>query len=102
MKRTETLQVHVKDLAIGGNNHVVIQSMCNIKTEKVNEVVAKLKSDDKLRAQFMKEPVKTLEQILGVDLPDDVIEKIVNAVKVNLTAEDIGDLVGAAMKIFKR
>ena len=70
--------------------------------EKVNEVVAKLKSDDKLRAQFMKEPVKTLEQILGVDLPDDVIEKIVNAVKANLTAEDIGDLVGTAMKIFKK
>ena len=45
---------------------------------------------------------KTLEQILGVDLPDDVIEKIVNAVKANLTAEDIGDLVGAAMKIFKK
>lgn len=70
--------------------------------EKVNEVVDKLKSDGKLRAQFMKEPVKTLEQILGVDLPDDVIEKIVNAVKANLTAEDIGDLVGAAMKIFKK
>lgn len=70
--------------------------------EKVNEVVDKLKSDDKLRAQFMKEPVKTLEQIFGVDLPDDVIEKIVNAVKANLTAEDIGDLVGAAMKIFKK
>ena len=70
--------------------------------EKVNEVVDKLKSDDKLRTQFMKEPVKTLEQILGVDLPDDVIEKIVNAVKANLTAEDIVDLVGAAMKIFKK
>ena len=70
--------------------------------EKVNEVVDKLKSDDKLRAQFGKEPVKTLEQILGVDLPDDVIEKIVTAVKANLTADDIGDLVGAAMKIFKK
>jgi hypothetical protein len=70
--------------------------------EKVNEVVDKLKSDDKLMEQFKKEPVKTLEQILGVDLPDDVIEKIVNAVKANLTAEDIGDLVGAAMKIFKK
>lgn len=70
--------------------------------EKVNEVVEKLKADDKLRAQFMKEPVKTLEQILGVDLPDDVIEKIVSAVKANLTASDVSSLVGAAMKIFKK
>ena len=44
--------------------------------EKVNEVVKKLQSDDKLMAQFKKEPVKALENILGVDLPDDVIEKI--------------------------
>ena len=70
--------------------------------EKANEVVAKLKSDDKLRAQFMKEPVKTLEQILGVDLPDDVIEKIVDAVKAKLTVDDIGQLMGAAMKLFKK
>lgn len=70
--------------------------------EKVNMVVDKLKSDDKLRAQFKDEPVKVLEQILGIDLPDDVIEKVVTAVKANLTADDIGDLMGAAMKLFKK
>ena len=70
--------------------------------EKVNEVVKKLQSDDKLMAQFKKEPVKALENILGVDLPDDVIEKIVDAVKAKLTADDIGELMGAAMKLFKK
>ena len=70
--------------------------------EKVNEVVDKLQSDDKLMAQFKKEPVKALENILGVDLPDDVIEKIVDAVKAKLTADDIGELMGAAMKLFKK
>ena len=70
--------------------------------EKVNEVVDKLKADDKLLEQFKKEPVKVLEKILGVDLPDDVIEKIVDAVKAKLTVDDIGDLMGAAMKLFKK
>ncbi|MBP1581659.1 MAG: hypothetical protein J6A26_04600 [Oscillospiraceae bacterium] len=70
--------------------------------EKVNEVVDKLQSDDKLMAQFKKEPVKALEKILGVDLPDDVIEKIIDAVKAKLTVDDIGDLLSAAKKIFSK
>ncbi len=74
--------------------------MEKIVLEKVNEVIEKLQSDEKLMEQFKKEPVKALEQILGVDLPDDVIEKIVDAVKAKLTAEDVGQLMGAAMKIF--
>jgi len=32
MKRTETRQVKVGNLEIGHNNHVIIQSMCNIET----------------------------------------------------------------------
>lgn len=65
-------------------------------------MVDKLQSDDKLMAQFKKEPVKALEKILGVDLPDDVIEKIIDAVKAKLTVDDIGDLLSAAKKIFSK
>ncbi len=68
--------------------------------EKVNEVIEKLQSDDQLMEQFKKEPVKALEQILGVDLPDDVIDKVIDAVKTKLTVDDVGQLMGAAMKIF--
>ncbi|WP_296241420.1 flavodoxin-dependent (E)-4-hydroxy-3-methylbut-2-enyl-diphosphate synthase [uncultured Faecalicoccus sp.] len=39
MKRTETRAVTIKNLTMGHNDHVYIQSMCNIKTEKVNEVI---------------------------------------------------------------
>jgi len=70
--------------------------------EKVNEVVDKLKADDNLQKEFMKEPVKTLEKILNVDLPDEVIEKIVDAVKAKLTVDDVAQLFGAAKKIFSK
>ena len=70
--------------------------------EKVNEVVDKLKADDNLQKEFMKEPVKTLEKILNVDLPDDVIEKIVDAVKAKLTVDDVAQLFGAAKKLFSK
>ena len=42
MKRTKTRKIRVGSITIGGDNHVVIQSMCNIKTEKVDEVVKQI------------------------------------------------------------
>ena len=39
MIREHTKQIKVGNIIIGGQNKVVIQSMCNIKTEKVDEVV---------------------------------------------------------------
>ena len=35
MLREKTRSVQVGHLTIGGNNHVVIQSMCNTKTKNV-------------------------------------------------------------------
>ncbi len=38
-KRTETRPIFVRDIQIGGQNKVVIQSMCNTKTKDVEETV---------------------------------------------------------------
>lgn len=62
--------------------------------EKIEAVVEKIKNDDALRAKFKTEPVKALEEVLGVDLPDDVIEKVIDGVKAKLAASDIADKVG--------
>ena len=42
MKRTETRSVRVGDLVIGGNNNVIIQSMCSHPTKNVEEVVKQI------------------------------------------------------------
>ncbi|MDY2574530.1 MAG: flavodoxin-dependent (E)-4-hydroxy-3-methylbut-2-enyl-diphosphate synthase [Bacilli bacterium] len=42
MIREHTKQIKVGNIIIGGQNKVVIQSMCNIKTEKVDEVVKQI------------------------------------------------------------
>ena len=39
MLREETRSVQVGNLTIGGNNHVVIQSMCNTKTKNVEATI---------------------------------------------------------------
>ena len=38
MNREQTRQVKIGNLTVGGQNKVVIQSMCNIKTENFEEV----------------------------------------------------------------
>ena len=39
MKRTETRKIMVGNVQIGGQNKVVIQSMCNTKTKNVEDTV---------------------------------------------------------------
>ena len=61
--------------------------------EKIEAVVAKLKGDSNLMEKFKSDPIKTLEGIIGVDLPDDMIKKVVDGVKAKLAAGDIADKV---------
>lgn len=42
MKRTETRSIQLGDVTIGGNNHVVIQSMCNTKTSDVEATIQQI------------------------------------------------------------
>lgn len=65
-------------------------------TEMINTVVAKLKADDELMAQFQKEPVKALEKLLGIDLPEEQVNAVVTGIKTKLKLDDIdlNDLAG--------
>ena len=67
---------------------------------KITELVEKIKNDKELQAQFMKDPVKAAEKLLGVELPDDMVEKIVDGVKAKLTADKLADGLGALKKLF--
>lgn len=62
--------------------------------EKLEEIVEKIKKDDKLLEKFQDEPVKTIEELIGIDLPDDQVEKLVDAVKAKITVDGIGSLLG--------
>lgn len=65
--------------------------------EKVEALTSKLKADPQLLAKFHKEPVATLEKLLGVDLPDDQAKKVVEGVKAKLKLDDIDDTLGGLL-----
>lgn len=54
MKRTETKQIKVGNIVLGGQNKVLIQSMCNIKTEKFEEVAKQINDCAELGADIMR------------------------------------------------
>ena len=68
--------------------------------ELIEKAVDKIKDDKALQAQFKKDPIKALEKLLGVDLPDDIMEKVVAGVKSKISIDDLGDALGMLKKLF--
>ena len=70
--------------------------------EKIDELVSKVKNDKEFGKKFKESPVKAVESVLGVDLPDDQIEKIINGVKAKVSIDDIGDKLGGLLGKLKK
>ncbi len=72
----------------------------------ITDVLAKLEGDDNLIAKFTADPVKTLEGLLNVDLPDDQINAVIDAIKaklnLNKAAKSASGILGAVQKLFKK
>lgn len=66
IKRESTRSVAIGALTIGGNNHVAIQSMCNIKTSKIEEVSAQINRCSALGAELMRVSVLDFEDAKAI------------------------------------
>ena len=70
----------------------------------IADVVAKLKADDNLLEKFKTNPVKVLEDLIGIDLPDDKINAVIDGIKAKLNLDDLadkaGDILGALGGLF--
>ena len=71
--------------------------MDNLK-EKAEQIVAKLRSDEKLMENFQKNPASVLEEYLGVDLPDDQVNKLVEAIKAKVQLDKLGSTLGGLFR----
>lgn len=62
--------------------------------EKVDEIVEKIKSDKDIAAKFQADPVSTVEGLIGIDLPNDQIEALVEAIKAKINLDKLGGGLG--------
>lgn len=76
MLREETRSVQIGNLTIGGNNHVVIQSMCNTKTKNVEATIKQINALEQAGCElvrvavFDKEDAYAIKEIKkGIHIP---------------------------------
>ena len=66
--------------------------------EQIKKLLNRIGEDDSLRSLFQKDPVAAAEKVLGIDLPDDMMEKIIDGVKAKLSLYQAAGLFSAAKK----
>ena len=68
--------------------------------DKIEEIVNKIKSDKDIAAKFQKDPIAVVEKLLGVDLPNEQLEQVVDAIKAKIDLDKIGGLLGGLGGLF--
>lgn len=68
----------------------------------VEELVEKIQKNPKLLNEFKQNPVKIVEEMIGIDLPDDQIKQLAELVKAKIDLDKVGDLLGGLGGLFKK
>ena len=66
----------------------------------IEELVEKIQNDPDILKKFNDEPVKCLEKLLDVDLPDAQVEQLIDGIKAKLTLDKVGDILGGLGGLF--
>ncbi len=56
--------------------------------EKLSDITNKVKNDKDFKNELKKDPVKAVENLTGIDIPDDKVDKVVDAAK-----DKLGDVI---------
>ena len=67
---------------------------------KIEEVVARIKEDKDFAAKFSNDPIKAVETVIGVDLPDDQIKLLLEGINAKVYLDKAGGLLGSIKKLF--
>ena len=81
MKRTETKQIKIGRLTIGGQDKVLIQSMCKHKTSNVEEIIKEINECEALGAKLMR-----------VSILDEEDAKAIAAIKKGIKVPLVADI----------
>jgi hypothetical protein len=66
--------------------------------KKIEEIVNKLKSDKNLMAKFEKNPTAVIEEYVGIDLPDDQVNQLIEGIKAKISLDKLGGALGGLFK----
>ena len=67
---------------------------------KIEEIVKKLMNDKSLMAKFERNPVSVIEQLIGIDLPDQQVNQLIEGIRAKIKLDQVGDVLGGIGKLF--
>ena len=67
---------------------------------KIEQIVKKLMSDKTLMARFEKKPASVIEQLIGIDLPAQQINQLIEGVRAKIKLAQVGEVLGGLGKLF--
>lgn len=68
----------------------------------ISDVLAKLKNDKNLAAKFDKDPTAVLEELIGIELPNEQLNAVIDGIKAKLKLDDVADKIGGVLNFFKK
>nr|MDD6336227.1 hypothetical protein [bacterium] len=68
--------------------------------KKIEELVSKLQSDKDLLKKFEADPVPVIEKLVGIDLPDEQINQLVEGIRAKLNLDKLGGALGGLGGLF--
>ena len=74
--------------------------MKDLKT-KIEEIVEKIKNDKDFAKKFKADPVKALEDVSGIDIPEDKIEEIITMVQAKIKIDKVDDVLDNIKDLLK-
>ena len=99
MYQLKTLYLGIRGIIYAVINIFLRRAIMDLK-KKIDEIVKKIKADDGFAKKFKNDPVKAVESVLGVDLPDDQVNKLIDGVKAKLNLDKADGLFGKIKKLF--
>ena len=67
---------------------------------KIEEIVKKLMNDKNLMTKFERNPVSVIEQLIGIDLPDQQVNQLIEGIRAKIKLDQVGDVLGGIGKLF--
>ena len=67
---------------------------------KIEEIVRKLMNDKSLMAKFERSPASVIEEYIGIDLPDQQVNQLIEGIRAKIKLEQVGDVLGGIGKLF--
>ena len=70
--------------------------------DKVEDLVKEIQKNPALLKKFKENPVKVVEGLIGIDLPDDQSKQVAELVKAKIDLDKVGNLLGGLGGLFKK